>query len=158
MLKIIDYLQTGNIYLDAVLESKTDVLKYIADVCVQNSIAKNSSKLYEGLIQRERTMSTGVGSGIGFPHTTSPEAKEAAVVLIRLVKPIDFDSLDHLPVDIILALIIPESNPAIHVRLLARVSRLCRQPEFLAAIRQADGSKRLFEQIKLLEENTSFYQ
>ena len=157
MLKIIDYLQTGNIYLDAVLESKTDVLKYIADVCVQAGIVKNSSTLYEGLTQREQTMSTGVGGGIGFPHTTTPEAGDAAVVLIRLAKPIDFESLDHLPVDIILALIIPESNPAIHVRLLARVSRLCRQPEFLSAIRQADGPERLFEQIKLIEENTTFY-
>ena len=157
MLKIIDYLQSSNIYLDTALESKTDVLKYIANVCVQNGIVKNFSTLYEGLIQREQTMSTGVGGGIGFPHATSPEAGDAAVILIRLAKPIDFDSLDHLPVDIILALIIPESNPAIHVRLLARVSRLCREPEFLAAIRQANGSERLFEQIKLLEENSTFY-
>jgi mannitol/fructose-specific phosphotransferase system IIA component (Ntr-type) len=157
MLKIVDYLQTGNIFLDTALESKTDVLKYVADVCVQNGMVKNFSALYEGLIQREQTMSTGVGGGIGFPHATSPEAGDAAVVLIRLAKPIDFDSLDHLPVDIILALIIPESNPAIHVRLLARVSRLCRQPEFLAAIRQADDAKRLFEQIKLIEENMTFY-
>jgi len=156
-LKIIDYLKTNNIYLSVLLESKTDVLKYIADVCVQNGIVEKFSTLYEGLIQREKTMSTGVGSGIGFPHTTSPEAEDAAVILIRLAKPIDFESLDHLPVDIILALIIPESNPAIHVRLLARVSRLCQQHEFLAAIRQADGSERLLEQIKLLEENTTFY-
>ena len=157
MLKIIDYLQTDNIYLDAALESKTDVLKYIADVCVQTGIVKNFSTLYEGLTQREQTMSTGVGGGIGFPHAISPEAGDAAVILIRLAKPIDFESLDHLPVKIILGLIIPESNPAIHVRLLARVSRLCQQPDFLAAIRQANGSQRLFEQIKLLEENTSFY-
>jgi nitrogen PTS system EIIA component len=158
MLKIIDYLQIGNIYLNTVLESKTDVLKYITEVCVQTGIVIDSSSLYEGLTRREQTMSTGVGGGIGFPHAISSEAKDAAVVLIRLAKPINFESLDHLPVDIVLALIIPESNPAIHVRLLARVSRLCRQPEFLAAIRQASDSQLLFEQIKLLEENTSFYQ
>lgn len=157
MLKIIDYLQAGYIYLDTQLASKTDVLKYIAEVCVQNGIVKSFSTLYEGLIQREDTMSTGVGGGLGFPHTTSPEAKDAAVVLIRLAKPIDFDSLDNHPVAIILALIIPESNPAIHVRLLARVSRLCKLPEFLDAVKQADTSERLFEQIRLLEENTTFH-
>lgn len=156
-MKITDYLQAGTIFLDTRLENKTDVLKYIAEICIQNGIVKSFATLYEGLIQREQTMSTGVGGGIGFPHAINPEARNAVVVLIRLAKPIDFESLDHQPVDIILALIIPESNPAIHVRLLARVSRLCKLPEFLAAVRQANESERLFEQIKLLEENTTFH-
>lgn len=157
MVKITDYLQAGNIHLDEPIKNKTDVLKYIADVCVQNGIVKNFATLHEGLIRREQTMSTGVGGGIGFPHAINPEAHDAAVVLIRLTKPIDFESLDQQPVDIILALIIPESNPAIHVRLLARVSRLCKLSEFITAVKQANDSERLFEQIKLLEENSTFH-
>ena len=113
--------------------------------------------LYDGLIQREQTMSTGVGGGIGFPHTTSKETRQAIVILIRLAKPIDFEALDHQPVDIILGLIFPESNPSIHVRMLARVSRLCQNPEFLSAIKQAEDADLLIEKIKVIENGTSFH-
>jgi len=139
------------------LDNKPDVLKYISDVCAHNGIINDSEILYNGLIQREQTMSTGVGGGIGFPHTTNPEARHASVILIRLAKPIEFESLDHQPVDIILGLIFPESDPGIHVRMLARVSRLCQNPDFLNAIKQAENADLLIEQIKIIENGTKFY-
>ena len=156
-MKITDHLKKKNIFLDAVLENKPDVLKYISDVCAANGIINDSKILYNGLIQREQTMSTGVGGGIGFPHTANPEARHASVILIRLTKPIEFESLDHQPVDIILGLIFPESDPGIHVRMLARVSRLCQNPDFLSAIKQAKDAERLIKQIKIIENSTSFH-
>lgn len=156
-MKITDHLKKETIFLNKSIDTKSDVLRYISDVCVQNGIITNPELLYNGLIDREQTMSTGVGGGIGFPHTTNPEISHASVVLIRLAKPIDFDSLDHQPVDIIIGLIFPASDPGIHVRMLARVSRLCQNPDFLDAIRQAKDAEHLVEQIKIIENGTSFY-
>ena len=154
-MKITDHLKKENIFLNAMLDNKPDVLKYISDVCAANGIINSSEILYNGLIQREQTMSTGVGGGIGFPHSSNPEAIHASVILIRLANPIEFESLDHQPVDIILGLIFPESDPGIHVRMLARVSRLCQNPDFLSAIKQAKDAERLIEQIKIIENSTS---
>jgi len=154
--KITDYLQVGNIFLNVHLENKQAVLKYVADVRVDNHIVNDSGLLYKGLNQREETMSTGVGGGLAFPHTTSAEARQANVVLIRLESPIDFDSLDNQKVDIILALIIPAADPTIHVRLLARVARLCKNPEFITAIKKADAADLLLDRIRILEDETSF--
>jgi mannitol/fructose-specific phosphotransferase system IIA component (Ntr-type) len=156
-LNITDHLKKENIFLNAVLENKPDVLKYISSICAQNGIINNSEMLYDGLVQREQTMSTGVGGGLGFPHATSKETQHACVILLRLAKPIDFESLDHQPVDIILGLILPESDPGIHVRMLARISRLCQNPDFLNAIKQADDANLLIEQIKTIENDTSFH-
>ena len=136
------------------LTDKPAVLKYIADVGAHNGIVNDPEILYNGLIQREQTMSTGVGGGIGFPHTANPEAEDAGVVLIRLKNPIAFESLDNQPVDIVLGMIFPESDPTIHVRMLARVSRLCQNREFLDAIRHAENTDILFEKIQAIENHS----
>lgn len=155
-MKITDYLRPDSIYLDVQLAEKSDVLRYIAGVCVKNGIINDPDILYRGLMDRERIMSTGVGGGIGFPHATSPEAGDAAVILIRLKTPVPFDSLDHKPVDVILSLIIPEAAPSIHVRLLARVSRLCRNSEFLDIVRQINDAHALWVEIDRLERSRAF--
>ncbi len=156
-MNITDHLKKENIFLDAKLDNKPDVLKYISDVCAKNGIINDPELLYNGLIAREQTMSTGVGGGLGFPHTTNPETRNANVILIRLAKSIDFDALDHLPVDIIIGLIFPASDPGIHVRMLARVSRLCQNPDFLNAIRKAEDTDCLIEQIQLIEDGSGFH-
>jgi mannitol/fructose-specific phosphotransferase system IIA component (Ntr-type) len=156
-LKISDHLKKENIFLDTTLDSKPDVLKYISDVCAKNGIIRDPELLHKGLIAREQTMSTGVGDGIAFPHTTNPETRNASVILIRLAKPIDFDALDHQPVDIIIGLIFPAADPGIHVRMLARVSRLCQNPDFLNAIKKAEDTDLLIEQIQLIENGSGFH-
>ncbi len=156
-MNITDHLKKENIFLDATLDNKPDVLKFISDVCAKNGIINDPELLHNGLIAREATMSTGVGGGIAFPHTTNPETRNASVILIRLAKPIDFDALDHLPVDIIIGLIFPASDPGVHVRMLARVSRLCQNPDFLNAIKKAEDTDLLIEQIQLIENETGFH-
>jgi len=156
-LKITDHLKKENIFLNAPINTKPDVLRYISDACRQNGAIQDSDLLYNGLVEREQTMSTGVGGGIGFPHTANPEIRQASVILIRLAKPIDFESLDQQPVDIIIGLIFPASDPGIHVRMLARVSRLCQNPEFIDAIKQADDTDLLLEQIKTLEDKAEIH-
>lgn len=156
-MRITDHLKKEHIFLDADLDAKLDVLKFISEACAQNHIVTDPGKLNQGLIQREHTMSTGVGRGIAFPHTTSAEARQAAVILIRLAAPMDFDALDNQPVDIVLALIFPASDPGIHVRMLARVSRLCQNVDFLNAVRQAATPDQLMEEIKIAEYQTDFH-
>lgn len=136
-MKLTDYLRAENIFLDVDLPDKDAVLRFIADACVKNGIVREQARIYEGLVQREETMSTGIGNGLAFPHTTSAEADQAAVLLLRLAGPVDFDALDQKPVSIIFALITPQKDKDMHMRLLAGVSRLCREDSFLQSVRDA---------------------
>ena len=156
-MKIWKYLRAEHIFLNILLPDKERVLRFVSDTCVRGGLVKNVATLYEGLKKREETMSTGIGGGIGFPHTTSREVKDANVLLIRLTEPIDFEALDALPVDIILALVIPENKTALHLQILAGVSRLCRNSEFLESVRQARYPKALRKEIRDLEERMTFH-
>ncbi|MFW6334197.1 MAG: PTS sugar transporter subunit IIA [Desulfosalsimonas sp.] len=154
-MKISDYLSTENIFLDADLPDKNSILQFIADACVKTGNAKDRQEIYQGLCQRENTMSTGIGGGLAFPHTTSGETENPAVIVLRLKRSVDFESLDKKPVDIVLALIIPRSDREIHVRLLARISRLCRDNSFLGAVRSAKTAGELLENMQAAEKETS---
>ena len=156
-MKICTYLQTKHIFLHAALPDKEAVLRFVADTCAKSGVVKDADTLYEGMQKREQTMSTGIGGGVGFPHTISGDAQDAFVILIHLAKPIDFEALDTLPVDIIMALVIPENQTSLHVRILAGVSRLCTKPEFIEAVRKAENPEKLCKAITLLEEKIPFH-
>jgi len=156
-MKICRYLRTKYIFLNASFPDKESVLRFVADICAKDGIVKDADALYEGMKKREQTMSTGVGSGIALPHTTSREVQDTSVILIHLTEPIDFEALDALPVDIILALIVPDNQADLHLRILAGVSRLCRKPEFLETVRKAGNPQKLCEEISDLEEKMPFH-
>jgi mannitol/fructose-specific phosphotransferase system IIA component (Ntr-type) len=156
-MEIWKYLRVEHIFLNVLIPDKKASLRFIANVCVQSGLVEDDFRLYEGLLKREQTMSTGVGDGLGFPHTFSREANDATIILIRLAEPIDFEALDALPVDVILAMIVPENETTLHLQLLAGVSRLCKSPEFLEAVRKATRSKDLWYLIKELEDSMPFH-
>lgn len=95
----------------------------------------NSIDIYNTLFQRERLGSTGVGAGIAIPHGKLPHLRHSIGVFARLDEPIDFDSIDEEPVDIIMLLLAPESAGADHLKALARISRLLREPKSVEKLR-----------------------
>lgn len=151
-MKVSEYLPSTQILLDVDIEDKDNLLRFIADACTESGMTADGNTLYQGMKNREETMSTGVGNGIGIPHTTSSEVKTAAIFLVRLLHPIDFQSLDGNKVDIVIALVIPEADKTLHIRLLARVSRLCRNREFMNIVRQASSADDLCKEIDRMEE------
>ena len=95
-------------------------------------------RILEKLLEREKLGTTGVGQGVAIPHAKFAEAAKVTGVFARLDQPIDFDSVDERPVDLIFLLIAPEEGSAEHLRTLARVSRLLRNQELCVKLR---GSK-----------------
>ncbi len=156
-MKICKRLRTEHIFLNIDLPDKDTVLKFVAGAFVKSGIVQDADALFKGLKHRERTMSTGVGGGICFPHASSSEAKEASILLIRLNSPVDYDSLDDLPVDIVLALVVPENETTLHLQILAGISRLCRRTDFLDTVRHHTDSKLLWEDISNLENDMAFH-
>ena len=80
-------------------------------------------------MQREKLGSTGVGNGIAIPHGKLPKLDKLFGLFARLDRPIDFEALDGQPVDLIFLLLAPEGAGADHLKALARVARLLRDPE-----------------------------
>lgn len=91
-------------------------------------------EIFEALIQRERLGSTGIGSGIAIPHGKL-KVERIFGVFARIEKPIDFESLDGEPVDLVLLLLAPEKAGADHLKALARAARLLRSQSTTAKLR-----------------------
>lgn len=88
-------------------------------------------------MDREAAGSTGVGEGVAIPHARLDGLDRVRAVVVRLDTPVAFDSVDDKPVDLLVALFAPRDANAQHLRALARVARMMRQPETRAALRQA---------------------
>src|SRR6185295_18340965 len=90
--------------------------------------------ILEILLQREKLGSTGVGNGVAIPHG----------LFARLERPVDFEALDGQPVDLIFLLLAPEGAGADHLKALARVARLLRDPEVARKLRNSHDADALY--------------
>ncbi|HEX4891901.1 MAG TPA: PTS sugar transporter subunit IIA [Hyphomicrobiaceae bacterium] len=94
--------------------------------------------IFEALFQREQLASTGYGRGIAIPHVRLPGLPRVIALFARMEEPIAFDSVDDEPVDLIFLLLAPEHAGADHLKALARVSRLLRDPQSITKLRTCD--------------------
>ncbi|MBL8589763.1 MAG: PTS IIA-like nitrogen regulatory protein PtsN [Methylobacteriaceae bacterium] len=92
-------------------------------------------EVFDALLQRERLGSTGVGAGVAIPHGKLTRATRIFGVFARLDKPIDFESLDGAPVDLVFMLVAPEASGADHLKALARIARALRNSAVVAKLR-----------------------
>lgn len=91
--------------------------------------------IFETLLQRERLGSTGVGRGIAIPHGRLAGLDRMVSVFARLEEPLAFDAADGEPVDLVFLLLAPEHAGADHLKSLARISRLVRDPLAMEKLR-----------------------
>ena len=96
------------------------------------------------LMKRERLGTTGVGNGIAIPHGKLPNLDKMYGMFARLDHPIDFESIDDRPVDLIFLLLAPEASGADHLKALARVSRLLRDKAACEKLRGTEDSEALY--------------
>ncbi|HWV53233.1 PTS IIA-like nitrogen regulatory protein PtsN [Pseudorhodoplanes sp.] len=100
--------------------------------------------IFETLLQREKLGSTGIGHGIAIPHGKLPKLDRLFGLFARLERPIDFESLDGQPVDLIFLLMAPEGAGADHLKALARVARLLRDPDVANKLRESRDADALY--------------
>lgn len=104
----------------------------------------DARRVFEALLDRERLGATGMGRGVAAPHARLDGLTTIRGVFVRLEKPIDFDSPDEQPVDLVFALLAPEDAGADHLRALARVSRALRDGAVTAKLRSSADSSAIY--------------
>lgn len=94
-----------------------------------------ATSVIEALIERESLGPTGVGNGIALPHARLEPVKSVSGIFLRLEKPLNFDSVDRQPVDLIFVLLAPKTQGVEHLKALALVARTMRDPDICAKLR-----------------------
>jgi len=105
---------------------------------------QNERSVFEVLLQREKLGTTAVGYGVAIPHGKLPKLEKLFGLFARLERPIDFESMDGQPVDLVFLLLAPEGAGADHLKALARVARLLREPETVARLRESRDADALY--------------
>ena len=100
--------------------------------------------IFDVLMERERLGTTGVGHGIAIPHGKLANLDRLYGLFARLETPIDFNSIDDHPVDLIFLLLAPETAGADHLKALARVSRLLRDVDVCEKLRGTEEAEALY--------------
>jgi PTS system nitrogen regulatory IIA component len=96
------------------------------------------------LIERERLGTTGIGNGVAIPHGRLPQLTAVQGLFARLEKPIDFDSVDDEPVDLLFLLLAPAGAGADHLKALAKVSRVLRNESLCQKLRGSNTVEAIY--------------
>lgn len=142
-MNIEDILEPGSVIANLRATSKKQVLQELSKAA-GDALGVDARRVFDILVERERLGSTGVGAGLAIPHGKLPGLERLQGVFARLEKPVDFDSIDDEPVDLVFLLLAPEGAGADHLKALARVSRIMRDREFCDKLRGSDNPDALY--------------
>lgn len=142
-MEITDILTLDRVIADLRATSKKQALQELARHAAKIT-ELNERAIFDVLLERERLGTTGVGNGIAIPHGKLNDLEGLYGLFARVEKPVDFDSIDDDPVDLIFLLLAPEGAGADHLKALARVSRLLRDESVCEKLRGSDTSEALY--------------
>lgn len=150
-MKILDVLHPDAILADLKSQDKKGVLEELVEP-VSEITGMSHNELVRVLMDREQLGSTGIGSGIGIPHGKI-KGLESMVIGFGLSKRgVDFDSIDNKPTHLFFTLITPDQSTGLHLRLLARISRILKDDSFKESLMNAGSAEEILSIIKEQDE------
>jgi nitrogen PTS system EIIA component len=151
-MKIVDVLQKEAILIDLKATDKRGIIEELV-APVARSTGVGQKELVLVLMERERLGSTGIGDGIGIPHGKLKGLATLAVGFGISRKGIDFESIDNRPTHIFFLLITPENSTGLHLKLLARISRILKSESFKEQLLSAPDAEGIFSIIREADED-----
>lgn len=103
---------------------KDDVIKELVDLVSSSNMVKDVDLLLKDVVERESLVTTGVGYGVAFPHAKTRAVKGIVIAFGRSQKGVDFDAMDHKPVNLFFLIAAPEDAIGAHLNVMARLSYL----------------------------------
>ena len=132
---ILDLLRPDGLLLQQKIRSKKRALEVLSEALADGLATTRAHTLLDLLIARERLGSTGLGQGVAIPHCRVPGVTESSAVILTLAKGIDFDAVDDEPVDVFVALAVPNEAEDIHLQYLKSLAEILDSPKRLKALR-----------------------
>jgi len=131
---------------------KQSVLRKLVDVLREKGILQNPQEAYDALLEREKLGSTGVGEEVAIPHAKLKSIEDVIILLAISRKGVDFESLDNQPVKIFFLVLAPVKKMNLHLKTLARISRLIKSTDFKERVLKSQSKD---EVLKILKEEES---
>lgn len=144
---ITDFLDRRAVEADLRASNKQGVLRELVGLILRVKPDLDPNDLVETLLQREKLQSTGFGDGVAIPHGKSSAVPQIIACVGRSAEGVDFQSLDGMPTQLFFTLLVPESSHGLHLKALARVSRLLKEPSMREKLLEAPDATAMYEAI-----------
>jgi mannitol/fructose-specific phosphotransferase system IIA component (Ntr-type) len=151
-MKLHHYLRPDLVMLDLQTEGVESTLRSMVHNLVDHGLIAAEQPVLDALLAREAAQSTGIGGGVAIPHAVYPELDSTVIELALSHNGIDFLSLDEKPVHTFFLLLSPPASSGTHIKLLARIARLMRQPDVLGQLLSAGTADDVIERIRQFDE------
>lgn len=146
-MKIIDLLAPDCINANLQATNKRGVLEELAKPLVPGPEGLSLQNVMEVLLDRERLGSTGIGDNIAIPHGKLSQLSRLLLCFGRSVKGVDFDSMDGKPSHLFFMLLAPDNSAGLHLKALAKISRMLMSQSFRANLMKAEDTSEIFRLI-----------
>jgi PTS system nitrogen regulatory IIA component len=141
-----DFLTPPNVRIEERRLDKPALLRALSEGAAE-TLGLDAEDVLAEVQKREELGSTGIGQGIAIPHTRLADLSQTYGYVMRLQHPVDFDSMDGEPVDIVFFLLLPASPPKAHLNCLASAARVLRDPTVQSELRKAETKDDLYRAI-----------
>ena len=140
-----DFVSADNVFLGLDLAGRDGALSFVSNEAVKLGIADDADELMAAFLKREDEGSTGMMDGFAIPHAKAATVKRAAVVVVKDDGGIEgWESMDGAPVNVAIALLIPESQAGTtHLKLLSKVAEALMDDEFRSTVKSADDAQEI---------------
>ena len=143
-MKIADYLTKNDVLPHLHASSREDVIREMVAHLKESGKIDDPEGLVSILLDRELLGSTGIGHGVAIPHGRLKGLEEILLVFGRSPDGVDFDAHDGEPVHLFFLLVAPEDSAGLHLKTLARISRIIKSPECRKALLDSDDGATLY--------------
>ncbi|HEY4328562.1 MAG TPA: PTS sugar transporter subunit IIA [Phycisphaerae bacterium] len=146
-MRLSDILKIQHIKVPLEAKNKKDAISELVNVLAAAKEVKDAQVLLGSVLEREATRTTGIGNGLAIPHGKCAGVDHLVVAIGKPETPIDFDSIDKRPVNLIVLLASPPDQTGPHIQALARISRLMNVEAFRQSMRTATNSQQIFDAV-----------
>ena len=153
-MKVHELLNPKYILTDFKSDNKDKVINELVDLLKDDERVIDLEEVRKCVFDREKIMSTGVGKGFAIPHGKTNSVADIIAVFGKSREPIEYNSLDGEPVNLVFLMIGKDTLVSKHIKLLSRISRLMNNDEFRDKLVNADSKESI---LKIFEEEEQSY-
>ena len=135
--------------------TKKQVLEELVEALASNKREIDKVELLNALLEREKLGSTGIGDGVAIPHGKLNGLDNIILLFGKSGQGVDFDAIDRKPVCLVFLLVAPADSAGLHLKALARLSRMLREKDFKNSLLMASDAETLLKIIIDKDENLS---
>jgi PTS system nitrogen regulatory IIA component len=153
-MKIIDFLNQNCVIAEMTAADKQAALEELAATLVPGPEGLELATVVDVLMERERLGSTGIGDNVAIPHGKLADLSDLKLAFGRSLKGVDFESMDGKLTHLFFLLLAPINSAGLHLKALAKISRMLMNPTFRENLMQAAQGQDIYQLLATKDQET----